>query len=207
MALLPADPKGRRNALVLMLALVVAATYVAKTYVLDGRAETITTAESQLATLESQNRRSRALAARRDDLNARMAIQERQLQVFEEFIPESEEVPELLDAISTEARLTGVELSRIRPQAVEAGEFYMKQTWELSVLGEYHDVGRYLARIASLPRIIKPTSVQISVAPRSRATRDMEAPLEVSFNIETFVLGAPPVEPDEQQAEGASSSG
>lgn len=203
MALLPADPKGRKQALILMGALVAAGWYVAKMYVLDPRQQDVEASQSRLELLESQNRRSRALAARRDDLNARMEIQERQLRIFEEFIPDSEEVPELLDAISREAALTGLELSRIRPQASEAGQFYTKQTWELSVLGEYHNIGRYLARIASLPRIIKPTGVQIGGAPRSRATRDMEAPLEVSFRVETFVLGAV----GGTQAQGASSGG
>ncbi len=203
MALLPADPKGRRNALILMAALVGAGWFVGKMYVLDPRGAEIGILRSNLETLETQNRRSRALAARRDDLNARMELQERQLQIFEEFIPQSEEVPNLLDAITQEARLVGIEMSRIRPQAEEPGEFYSKQTWELSVLGEYHDIGRYLTRIASLPRIIKPTSLNMTVAPRSRATRDMQAPLEVSFRIETFVLGAMP---SAQPAEGQGAS-
>ncbi len=204
MAVLPADPRGRKQALFLMAVLVGAIWFVANLYVLTPRKESIELTEGRLNTLETQNRRSRALAARKDDLQQRLEIQERQLQIFEEFIPESEEVPELLDAISNQAQMTGVELTRIRPQAVEAGEFYMKQTWELSVLGDYHDVGRYLTRIASLPRIIKPTNVQISPAPRSRATRNMEAPLEVSFNIETFVLGVPPAM---QAAPGEGASG
>lgn len=206
MALLPADPRGRKQALLLMGILVAAAWYVAKMYMLDPRQAEITVFESQLQSLEVQNRRSRALAARKDDLRARLELQERQLLIFEEFIPQSEEVPELLDAISKEAQLTGIELSRIRPQAAEVGEFYTKQIWELSVLGDYHAVGRYLARIASLPRIIKPTNIQIATAPQSRATRNMEAPLEVSFNIETFVLGATTAA-EGRQTQGASSRG
>jgi type IV pilus assembly protein PilO len=189
-----------------MAILVAAIVFVGHQYVLTPRAENIGVAQEDLNVLEAQNRRSRALAARKDDLQERLRIQEQQLQIFEEFIPESEEVPELLDAISNQAQMTGVELTRIRPQAVEAGDFYMKQTWELSVLGDYHAVGTYLARIASLPRIIKPTNIQISPAPRSRATRNMEAPLEVSLNIETFVLGIP-LEPPTGEAEGAAASG
>lgn len=203
MAVLPADPRGRKQALFLMAILVGAIWYVAFQWVLSPRQVRIRDMETRLATLEAQNRRSRALAARKDDVQQQLLIQERQLQIFEEFIPESEEVPELLDAISNQAQMSGVELTRIRPQTVEAAEFYMKQTWELSVLGDYHDVGRYLTRIASLPRIIKPTNVQISPASHSRATRDMVAPLEVSFNIETFVLGAAPGA-QAAQGEGAS---
>lgn len=205
MALLPADPRQRKQSLILMAIVVAGAWYAAKIYLADPRQENIDIGQRELETLEAQNRRSRALAARRDDLRRRLEVYEQQLRIFEEFIPQSEEVPELLDAISREARLTGIELSSIRPQAAEVGEFYTKQTWELSVVGDYHNIGRYLARVASLPRIIKPTNIQITPAPQTRATRNMEAPLEVSFAIETFVLGAPSGSEAEDAAQGASS--
>lgn len=188
MALLPTDPKQRRQVLALLILLIGGGFYLIYDYVLSPRAEQVAEKQARLEDLETKNRRSRALAARRDDLQEQINLVERQLEVFENFIPESEEVPELLDAISRQAQLVGVEFARMRPQAAELGQYYTKHTWELSVLGEYHDVGRYLARIASLPRIIKPTRLQITPAPRNRATRDMDAPLEVSFNIETFVL-------------------
>ena len=191
MALLAADPKSRKQQVALVGLVIALSWYAVFNYVLSPKAEMLTTRQAELEQLESKNRRSRALAARRDDLNKRMEIFERQLRIFEEFIPQSEEVPELLDAISREAQLTGVELSRIRPRAPTAGDqFYTLQTWELAIVGDYHNIGRYLARIASLPRIIKPTSLQMGQAPRSRATRDMEAPLQVSFVAETYVLGA-----------------
>lgn len=206
MALLPADPKQRKQMLFLIAAVTVLFWYLAWDQFLNPRSEQVEVTAQQLEQLEMRNRRSRALATRRDDLHSRLESQERMLQIFEELIPQSEEVPNLLDAISQEAQLTGVELSRIRPQAAEVGRYYTKQTWELSVLGEYHDIGRYLARIASLPRIIKPTTVQISPGPRNRATRDMEAPLEASFRIETFVLGATPGAQSAQSGQEASAS-
>jgi Tfp pilus assembly protein PilO len=203
-ALLPADPKGRKQALLLIIALVGAAWYVGKMYVLDPRQVDIDADQAQLETLEAQNRRSRALAARRDDLSARMELQERQLRIFEELIPASDEVPELIDAISAEARLTGVDQQRVAPRGEEPGEFYTKRTWEYTLVGEYHDIGRCLARIASLPRIIKPSNLSIGLAPRSRATRDMVAALEVSMTIETFVLGGLTGQQPEGQGESPS---
>lgn len=192
MALLPADPRQRRQILFLMVVVIGGLVYLFYNYMAKPRSATITQQQERLETLQTKNRRSRALAASRDKLQEQLKTTERQLDVFENFIPQSEEVPELLDAISSQARLTGVTLARMRPQAAEPGQFYTKHTWEMSVLGEYQDVGRYLARIASLPRIIKPTKVQIAPAPKNRATRDMVAPLEVSFNIETFVLETHP---------------
>jgi Tfp pilus assembly protein PilO len=72
------------------------------------------------------------------------------------------------------------------------------------LVGEYHDIGRCLARIASLPRIIKPSNLSIGLAPRSRATRDMVAALEVSMTIETFVLGGLTGQQPEGQGESPS---
>lgn len=204
MAVLPADPRGRRNVLILIALLIVLGWWIGKTQILDRRQAQVAVLTRELEGLEAQNRRSRVLAARRDDLRSRMELLERQLRIFEEFIPQSEEVPELLDAISREATLTNVELSRIAPRAAEAAQYYTRQTWELAVLGDYHNIGRYLARIASLPRIIKPTNVQMRPAPQSRATRDMDAPLNVTLRIETFVLG-PAEGARPQQGQGASS--
>jgi type IV pilus assembly protein PilO len=192
MALLPIDPKRRKQAQLLIAAVIVAGWYVGKMYVLDPRQAQIKSSSGLLARLDSQNRRAGEIIRGYGDLDARVELQERQLRIFEEFIPDREEVPELLDAISHEAQLVGIELSRLRPQAAEPREFYTRQTWELSLLGEYHDIGRYLGRIASLPRIIKPAGVNITPAAWSRATRDMTAPLEVSLRIETFVLGTVP---------------
>ena len=200
MALLPADPKQRKQALVLMLLVVAAMWWAGRIYFIVPRTEDIDGDRARLEALEQRNRRARIEANQKDALEERMAAMERQLRVFEEFIPDSEEIPELLDAISHEAALVGVEMIRLRPQSAEAGEYYTKQTFELAVVGEYHDIGRFLARVASLPRIIKPANIQISLAPQSRATRNMEAPLEVSLIIETFVIGATPTTPVSQGA-------
>ena len=203
MALLPADPKQRKQYLALMAVIIAMAWYAFRVYVYTPQQETVAALATHFESLQSTNRRSKAMAGRYDDLRGRMEAYERQLRIFEEFIPQSEEVPALLDAISREGQLTGVELARIIPQAAEPGDFYTKQTWELSILGEYHDVGRYISRIASLPRIIKPTRLSLTPAARTRATRDMEAPLHATFIIETFVLGAS----SGSGAQGASSGG
>ncbi len=204
MALLPADPRQRKQALALMAVVIGGLWYVGKVYLIDPRGAEVEEVRQNVERLETKNRRSKVLAAQRDDIKARMESMEGQLDVFERLIPASEEVPELLDAISQEARFTDVELALIRPRETEATEYYTKRTWELSVQGDYHDVGRYLTRIASLPRIIRPTGVRISPGPVNQATRDMEAPLEVAFTIETFVLGGAPSDTT-GTAQGAAS--
>ena len=58
----------------------------------------------------------------------------------------------------------------------------------MTVVGEYHAVGRFLTEIASLSRIVTPVQVDISVYGNPAAVPDMESPVQASFRIETYVL-------------------
>jgi Tfp pilus assembly protein PilO len=120
MAWLPVDPKGRKQAAILMMALIAAAWYSAKTYALDPRQAALDVSSGELARLADQNARARVIVRRQVGLEERVKLVERQLTIFEQLLPTSEDVPALLDAIAHEARLTGVEISRIRPQAGQA---------------------------------------------------------------------------------------
>jgi Tfp pilus assembly protein PilO len=121
MAWLPADPKGRKQAAILMMALIAAAWYSAKTYVVDPRQAALEVSSGELARLADQNERARIIVQRQVGLEERVQLVERQLRIFEELLPTSEDVPALLDAIAHEARMTGVGISRLRPQASEPG--------------------------------------------------------------------------------------
>ena len=61
------------------------------------------------------------------------------------------------------AQRTGVELTLIQPSGATAEEFYTRRTYDLAVLGSYHQIGEFLTRVGSLPRIITPTDLNLSV--------------------------------------------
>jgi hypothetical protein len=77
-----------------------------------------------------------------------------QLVAMEGLVPTSEELPDLLDAISAEARRTGVELALIQPVGSRhhaAEEFYTRRrVWTLSTW-HLRDVGANLPRHRRLP--------------------------------------------------------
>lgn len=204
MALLPDDPKKRQQTFLLVGLLLVAVGYLYREYVLKPRQEEIARLEQRVESLVAQNDRAKRLAQRfGTDLSEKVKLYERQLQVLEEFIPRDQEVPALLEAVATQAQLSGVDLSRIRPASVEPGAYYDKYTYELAVIGEYHDVGRYLARIGSLPRIIRPRNVNVTPAPQQARKEGSVAPVQTTFVIETFVMPKAPA----PTAPAASSDG
>ncbi len=116
MALLPADPQQRQKVLLGVLLLVLV-SYGVYTYVYTPRTQELAALQSRLETLQVQNRAARALATGTGtaEVERDLALYREQLVTVEALIPSSEEVPDLLDAISAEAQRIGVELSLIRP--------------------------------------------------------------------------------------------
>lgn len=174
--------------LLLGVLLVGALGYLGFQYVYTPRAQEIQRLETRLQTLQVQNRTARTLTENNAEATVQRQLAEYrdQLAQVEALIPSSEELPDLLDAISTEAQRTGVELSLIQPSGATAEDFYTRRTYDLAVLGSYHQIGEFLTRIGSLPRIITPTDVNLSVV--NEVSRSGSPQLEARFAIETYIL-------------------
>jgi type IV pilus assembly protein PilO len=183
------DPQTR-NKILIGLLLLGGLTYLAYDYVYRPRAEAVATLETRLVTLELQNRTARALTAQNgtDEVERRVGLHREQLRRVEGLIPSSEELPDLLDAISAEARRAGVELARIQPMGATAEQFYTRRTYEIGVYGTYHQIGEFLSQVGSLPRIITPINLNLAV--RGEQTTTGNPQLEARFSIETYVLPA-----------------
>jgi type IV pilus assembly protein PilO len=183
----PTDPK-QRNALIVGVILL-ALMYPFYAFWYKGKREEVTALQTRLETLEDQNRRAQVLAARGGgDLEERLALYERQVAKLEELIPAAEEVAGLLDDITLTARRVGVELHRMIPEPPESGAFYTKTSYEMTAIGEYHDVARFLTEIASLQRIVTPVECEVELYGQPDMFPEYESPVVVNFRIETYVL-------------------
>lgn len=187
MALIPSDPK-QRNALLIGI-LAVAGFYFFWTYWYGPRNTEVLDMETRLELLESENRRAQILAARGgEDLQERIAQYERHVAQLERLIPESDEVAALLNDITREARTLGLEFNSMHPEPEEPGPFYTRKTHEIAVIGDYHDIGRYLAAIASLPRIITPLDLELTRFDGDASMWDFESPAVARLRIQTYLL-------------------
>lgn len=203
MALPPVDPQQRQK-LLLYTAAVVGLGYLGYSYAYSPKAEELQTLEQRLTRMTAQNDSARVVTrtAGKGEVERRLGIYREQLRAVEGLIPSSEELPDLLDAISNEAQRTGVTVTLIQPVGATAEQYYTRRVYDVGVLGPYHAIGEFLTRVASLPRIISP--VNLTIAPRGGAAADTataEAPqLEARFSIETYVLT-----PTENAANAAES--
>lgn len=187
MKLIPDDPK-QKNALVVGLLFVVG-LYLVNTYWRVDRLAEVEQGESRLEAIENSNRTAEIIAARGGTaLEERMAVYERHIAQLEALIPLEEQVASLLNDLTLLARDLGVELDMMRPEPSEPSDFYTKQTYSLRVIGEYHDVSRYITRVASLERIITPIDLALSLFATPDRFREYESPVQAEFRIQTYVI-------------------
>jgi type IV pilus assembly protein PilO len=194
---------------VLIALLAAALAFVFWTYWYSPKKVDVDEMASQLERLDQSNRIAQITVARGGtELADRLTQYERHVDRLEALIPENEEVASLLNQISGSARETGVSDPEMSPEPDEVGDFYTKESYEIQVVGEYHNIGRFLTHIASLSRIITPVDLQLThfEGDRELLDPDIEVPLVASLRIQTYILpsqgGVPPAEGGPPGAEG-----
>jgi type IV pilus assembly protein PilO len=191
---LPAlDPKLRQN-LILGTLMVLLVGYGYYSYVYTPRAAEVQALREHLEALDTRNASARALTqGMGEDPEATLAAYRRQLESVEGLIPSGEELPDLLDAISMEARRSGVEISLIQPSGATEEAYYTRRVYDMAVIGRYHEITEFLTRVASLPRIVTPRDVVLAptAASANRPSVADEVRLEARFSIETYVIPSP----------------
>jgi type IV pilus assembly protein PilO len=129
-----------------------------------------------------------------EDLRKRLDTYRGSLALLRRLVPERNEVPNLLDDISSRSKIRGVTLSQVVPLPVEHGPVpFDTYRYNMSVIGHYDQIGEFMADVASLQRIIVP--YDLSVAPANagaaKALNDTTGSLlEAKFQIRTYVKSA-----------------
>jgi type IV pilus assembly protein PilO len=125
------------------------------------------------------------------DVRKRLESYRGSLTLLRRLVPERNEVPNLLDDISTRGKIRGVTLSQVVPLPVEAGPVpFDTYKYNMSVIGKYDQIGQFLADVASLQRIIVPYDLTVGAANSTAAKAlgdSTGALLEAKFQIRTYV--------------------
>ena len=169
------------------------------------REERVVAMRDTIAQLQSATDSAKRELARGtvEDLRKRLDTYRGSLALLRRLVPERNEVPNLLDDISSRGKIRGVTLSQVVPMPVEAGPApFNTYKYNMSVIGRYDQIGQFLADVASLQRIIVPYDVTLDQAnaTAAKALGDTTgALLEAKFQVRTFVKSSTP----EGQASGS----
>jgi type IV pilus assembly protein PilO len=192
---LPTDQRGQILALLILVSLAGGYFFWTKMHAPDLRK--ITAANTEADSLEKIVAAAKADLASGsiEDLRRRVEEYQGSLELMRRLVPERNEVPTLIDDISTKAKVRGVTLGKIQPLAPDPGQPFDTYRYKLEVYGHYDQIGEYLADIASLPRIVVPQEVLLSSAsPQAQKllADTAGALLLAEFSIRTFVKASGP---------------
>jgi type IV pilus assembly protein PilO len=142
---------------------------------------------NQRAKAELAQGKTNALKAEADRLAADLAV-------MRLLVPTGNEVPTLLDQVSTAARRVGLDIADVQPLPSLAGDQYEAYKYRLVVRGgAYHQIGTLLTNIGSLQRIVAP--INLTLTPQMGDVKAVKKPktqnLEARFEILTYVAHAP----------------
>jgi type IV pilus assembly protein PilO len=161
MALLPQSQRDQIKLLIGFAAVALAVAYYVYPY--TSREAEITADIARVAQLQDNNQKAaREFAAGSiEELRASAAENRSALTVMRRLVPTANEVPALLEEVSTAARRTGLDVGGVTPEPVIPGEKYDTYRYTVTIIGGYHQFGAFLANVGSLARIVAPVNFAI----------------------------------------------
>lgn len=194
MALLPQNPRDQKLFVIGLLAVGLAVAY--QQVVWTPKNVELNTVEVRLDTLDSLNRLSKIDVAKgsASKMKAEADAFGRELEVLRHLVPTKNEVPALLESVSTAARRAGLELSDVQPDGNIEGDQFDTYRFKIGVTGPWHQVAEFLTNVASMQRIVSPINLTLTASSRvgERRPKKDEQFLDARFGIQTYVAHASP---------------
>ncbi len=204
MAIGPTNQRDQAKFLIGFAAIALAVLYWMYPY--SARNEQLVVDEARVVSLEEANQHASREFAKGsiETLRTQAAENRSALTVMRRLVPTGNEVPALLEEVSTAARRAGLDVGGVVPEQVIPGDRFDTYRYTITILGGYHQFGEFLANVGSLPRIVAP--VNFSIASSSSGTyrstkvkTSNAAALTSTITLQTYVeKTAPPVRSKER---------
>ncbi|MBT8448377.1 MAG: type 4a pilus biogenesis protein PilO [Gammaproteobacteria bacterium] len=136
---------------VLVFALVVGAVYYFDT---TEQIQRLETSERQELDLRSEFEDKQRKAVNLDDYRLQMTEMCESFRGMLRQLPTNTEIPGLIDDISQSEAYSGLEFKATKYLKERKAEFYTEKPVSIEVTGNYHQLGLFVSRVSSLPRIV-----------------------------------------------------
>ena len=206
MALLPARDRDKYMLIGIIAAVALSVAYYM--YMWSPKNEELDASQAHIDSLLVINQRAKSELAqgKTNELKAEAERFAGDLEVMRKLVPTGNEVPVLLDQVSTAARRVGLDISDVQPEPSLAGDQYDAYKYKMIARGAYHQIGILLTNVGSLQRIVAPINVTLNVAPPDPKARkgSKVQPIEARFEIQTYVARTTVTPPKPKAAPPAS---
>jgi type IV pilus assembly protein PilO len=200
MSLVPQTQRDQIKFLIGFVAVALAAAYYVYPY--GSREEQMEIDLARVAQLDEANQRAArdVASGSLESLRIQAAENRSALLVMRRLVPTGNEVPALLEEVSTAARRAGLDVGGVIPEPVIPGDRFDTYRYTVTMMGGYHQFGELLANVGSLARIVAPVSFSVTTsagnsAPRSAAQSSEKGGLASTITLQTYVEKTSPAKP------------
>ena len=192
MGLMPASQRDQKLLIVIILAIGLAGVYY--NYLWSPRKAELDITQAHVDSLVIMNQRAKSELAqgKTQEVKAEAEHLAADLDVMRRLVPTGNEVPALLEQVSTAARRVGLDIADVQPLPLLQGDQYDAYKYRLSVRGDYHEIAVLLANIGSLQRIVAPINLTLAPAQGNLQRGARAQPIEARFEIQTYVARTAP---------------
>ena len=197
MALMPKNLRDQKMVAAAVVAFALAALYW--NFVWTPKHAELSELAVRLDTLDARNAQARTRIAQGTaaELEAEAARYSKDLEVMRLLVPSANELPSLIEQVSTAARREGLDIASLEPQPIVHGETFDTYRYKISVTGGYHALAEFMTNVGSLTRIVAPVNVNLVLSTNKNANAVKLAPagtaaVESRFEIQTYVIRTAP---------------
>ncbi|MBM4309394.1 MAG: pilus assembly protein PilO [Deltaproteobacteria bacterium] len=142
--------------------------------------------QNELTKLNAQYSEQQRVLANIDNFRNELRAMQVQFEESLKQLPNSSEIPALLSNISALAQESGLEILLFKPAPELAKGFYADIPVAMEVKGNYHDIGYFFDKVASLDRIVNIENISMAPAKAQAKGMQLESRLHAKFTIVTF---------------------
>lgn len=188
-------PQSQRDQLMVVIAVLAIAGAGAYWYfVYDPKTADVAKLAMHVDSLDMANQKAKAQLARGSlaTIKAEAEAYRQSLDVMRTLVPAQNELPSLLEQVSTATRRVRLDLGSVEPEPLIEGEMFDTYRYKLKMTGTFDQIGNVLTNIGSLNRIVAPMNLQLDLAPGSPRAAPGTQPLAATFEIQTYVVRTAP---------------
>ncbi len=150
--------------------------------VIDPLESNIVRQQGTLSKLKLDLAEKEGIAQNLNEKRREMDRLEQELQAALTKMPEAKEIEELLEQLNDLGKKSGLQISSLTPGGEANAGFYSRIPIQISVKGNFHEIGMFLQNVANMRRIVNVSSIKL----RTPTMANNKVVLESEFTATTF---------------------